>query len=829
MGTLIIDVPITIIVSNFVMGPNAQIFVQEGNTFAAVGSNFYSCDDMWQGIVFESQSSGVFFGNRIEDAHYAFTVDDGAVFNLTSNFINRNHVGLRNSNASGNGLGLNAAGFSNNVFTSSSKLRSPRSSEYGYCGIMLNQVVASLGSGSAKNHINETEFGIIANQSDVVLQNFEISNLQNTLNNSVGIKLDDGTASINGHNAIIQNCGLAGIEALGTNIEVKNYIVQGIQDIGITSRDNIFAEDVNIHDNIVKVLKDESIGIQLIRSAGSGYINKIENNTVTVDGDGSTGIASWGQLPSFDQCEISNNTISLKTTASGIVVDVNLGRFYNIQENIITFDFSGSAFANGVILNNGEEFPHDVSFNIIQGTYNQIQGANGIGVNGVRDVTYCTNIVNNSQVGMNFTGFNSPSRLLSNQMNHHNIGFLVDNGGATPGAIGEQVRNSNTWLEDFNNSVYSEFAAQCNANPDFSRIITQNNSATILPPLRTPGGNIWFEEIGGRVNGCDAQSPGDDYEGMEGRIINQGIESVSEKPLHQWELLNRIYYGLLKKDASQYSETEQSFLETYSSHSAAKYAKITNRIGQATAQNYEITSALKLITVQQKELLNQLAILDNSILIPEEYTDIDLSIAEDKAVLLDKLKELSHQASALETQIQTNLIIELISIDAELKTLPENENWEQNQKFMFGVMLKVLQSQQLTDADKATIRIIAAQCLIEGGSVVNTARAYLPLSERNDLKEEDCSEIEDRSKDFNVSERENTFVYPNPASDVINISTSSEEGNIIEILDISGRIVQSISDFEGTLLNVSQLEAGLYFLKVSDELGLIKTEKFIKQ
>jgi len=76
----------------------------------------------------------------------------------------------------------------------------------------------------------------------------------------------------------------------------------------------------------------------------------------------------------------------------------------------------------------------------------------------------------------------------------------------------------------------------------------------------------------------------------------------------------------------------------------------------------------------------------------------------------------------------------------------------------------------------------------------------------------------------------NFSIHPNPVKDILNV-TSVNGANIetIQILDINGRIVNqpNTTATETTQINVSDLNAGVYFVKVQSELG-IGTTKFIK-
>jgi hypothetical protein len=71
-------------------------------------------------------------------------------------------------------------------------------------------------------------------------------------------------------------------------------------------------------------------------------------------------------------------------------------------------------------------------------------------------------------------------------------------------------------------------------------------------------------------------------------------------------------------------------------------------------------------------------------------------------------------------------------------------------------------------------------------------------------------------------------IYPNPASDVINLEGLSINANII-VMDATARIIDQLNATESTLrLNVSDYESGIYLIQVKDDFG-IRTERVIKQ
>src|SRR5690606_23265803 len=74
-------------------------------------------------------------------------------------------------------------------------------------------------------------------------------------------------------------------------------------------------------------------------------------------------------------------------------------------------------------------------------------------------------------------------------------------------------------------------------------------------------------------------------------------------------------------------------------------------------------------------------------------------------------------------------------------------------------------------------------------------------------------------------------IYPNPSSDVINITNASNILlNGVEIIDLNGRVVKS-AKFNGVSeaqVNISDLSAGMYLMNVSSDQGTT-TKKIVKK
>lgn len=75
----------------------------------------------------------------------------------------------------------------------------------------------------------------------------------------------------------------------------------------------------------------------------------------------------------------------------------------------------------------------------------------------------------------------------------------------------------------------------------------------------------------------------------------------------------------------------------------------------------------------------------------------------------------------------------------------------------------------------------------------------------------------------------NFVIYPNPANDIVVVNSSNYTFNNIAVVDLNGRVVKEVS-YDNTSqanLDVASLSAGVYFLNISSNEGIVN-KKIIK-
>ena len=74
-------------------------------------------------------------------------------------------------------------------------------------------------------------------------------------------------------------------------------------------------------------------------------------------------------------------------------------------------------------------------------------------------------------------------------------------------------------------------------------------------------------------------------------------------------------------------------------------------------------------------------------------------------------------------------------------------------------------------------------------------------------------------------------LYPNPANDIVNVECTMNNVHVeaLEVFDVYGKLINTVNVTDSpTRINVSGLASGMYFVRVTTEVGVV-TKSFVKK
>lgn len=177
-GYLAIDESITFIGNDFVFAPNSEVWVYPGVELTFENCKLYSCTEMWQGIIanFGTGTKIKMTGCRIEDAKLSLDLAYGNELILENNLFNNNWECVRVSNYNSNWpLTFNKNRFTNTNTLTSPVMKPPHAGQHTQTGLILENagyVNLSAITGTANRNI----FYNINNGISIYKTNFTLSN-----------------------------------------------------------------------------------------------------------------------------------------------------------------------------------------------------------------------------------------------------------------------------------------------------------------------------------------------------------------------------------------------------------------------------------------------------------------------------------------------------------------------------------------------------------------------------------------------------------------------------------------------------------------------------
>ncbi|TVQ48061.1 MAG: hypothetical protein EA362_05900, partial [Saprospirales bacterium] len=458
-GTLIIDIGTTRFRDcNFIMDKGSQIKIQASNTVFFTGSNLHSCGDyFWDGIELNNHSFISIFENTIQHSlngihsngspvvinaghntflnnHFAIKISDGDIQNIRSKltlvgniFAQTEVLKLHWDNPGwffNNGTGVkvdfgivNADGGSHpcnraNVFVGL------------YSGYQLSRSISEIHNnifhdfGSYIDHINTTgwainsDFGGIFGDPSLSILNqsgWPTNHIESIKNVDFGIRNESGgTISMN----IMKNVrtGVISASRIHPQIIEKNDIEASVYGILANNLARIFPSRVN--QNRVLIEFDEELS--------SFY----EPHGIYI---ANLGI---GDRPA----QIRSNRINLKSAYVGLLIEGRSSNYLNIACNSVSIlETREGLESTGMKLIGGSY--NRIVENTVGGQYSSSSSGNDE-VNGIKIIESQANLlksnyVNNTQIGLHFSNWNSNTMQENNSMANHDVGYFVSETGVT--------------------------------------------------------------------------------------------------------------------------------------------------------------------------------------------------------------------------------------------------------------------------------------------------------------------------------------------------------------------------------------------------------------
>jgi hypothetical protein len=849
------------------------------------GCDFFSCDQMWRGIVVEHYFTTLgfetptfnFINCQIEDAASALWFRNpslAVVFQINGNTFNNNYIGVTAFKDFGSGAPqwMSLAFLDNSVGTTHSLRpfyapKIPPGWPRAKAGINLRLLSTSIGSVASSNYFFFMDYGLICEQSvltsrhntfDALWGDGIFANLSSLT--VIGGNEFIGTMSFPGFTpTVMQN----GINAFSSDLNVSGNTFRDRIRNAIYSRDNFNAELITIDNNFFEPQTQESrYGIILDRSAASESAllpahNQILQNHFNSDPADNlwiyTSIFVQGPNSASDILDIhENQDINLAfgngfvaNSGGGIYVSGENGDNVRIKDNDI--QLTGNVSPNSQLfgIRYGVTYSEDchIDQNNVSGEettsgtdpYNAFAGALIHG--GLSEVSLCNNTLANGKYGIRFWGNNDYPSIAENKIYDHEIGLWIN----STVELGYHDGRGNQWLGNYLNWAARKegLLSPSPLLPITVRFwIPENNMMPFLPPSSMLSPNPdnendpqrkWFRFTPDQpINYCSPQAQLVGLNSFENRIVNNAspLEGIN-----LWDARRHVYRKLLEYPKLVIPGSPiAAFKEAFQNTSVAHFAQFDAYFRSATrfpAGEQEVHDNWLLdIRQKQKQSDSLLATIN-----------FNLSLAT---------SELVEQLIILNEQIALNFGNILVSKGERLLQVTErlndalsfNQNlyasntYEDSRKTLNAIKVGQLQGNTLSETQHQSLLDIADQYEEEAGIAKSEAINLLGLCAPNQFLPEN-QEREEEIYSGKPGLSAVFSVFPNPGADYFVISAPKGINGLLKIFDHTGRPVQTqnISDNQAEfIVNLATSPVGLYCFSLFDSSGkLIKTLKVTLQ
>jgi hypothetical protein len=888
-GKLIIDVDVSILNTQIILGSGAEIIVGDANNFNPVTLNIQgcllaSCNQMWKGIKVLSPHHLVFKDNEIFDAEYAITaipssgsspLSPSTTVEIVDNKFYENHVGFYVPYRTWWGV-VRHFPFSGNEFIKRpfTNLKPPTdinlanyNSQKCFAGIIIDGLaeftLGSPGNTGYDNVFKNIRNGIISSGStwlsvyrahfDELNDYFGSSGIA-SVNNATGIGVlsNNGISNVysSGFNkcghGVYANSGFLGVynnqmPEVNIGVQTNFPIAFSINEISQPQQYISFKYNALLARNLNKSLfSDYKVENNRFSNNLSGFDPDLNNPEAAIDIDNANN-------PNMEdgRAKINDNIIDLTDFYDGVRLS-NLNN-WGIHDNFINFVDNATAISKGIILNNANAtYLLDNAISCSYTNPNPL-GTRGIQVNLSAQTEFCCNHTIGTTVGTEFVGPCENTDLKTGDFsnNVYNVKCNV----AT--VIGDQPNMQLNSIEN-NGNVFNGTSGTAehlgnNALISDSEFYVKDESLPHYPPtVSTPNAfSPWFIEIGKEPITCTS-CPEPQKTPRGDRVLDTDLHFVDGTygdsqfgDMIEWEGQLRLFDQLKKTPKMvNINSTVANFYSIAESSAIGQYWEVDKEIEKISELSrggiISLGSVWDTIKTYESLYTSTLESL-SSVTEPEERNLIlrDADQVRTKGYLYyhSFMQKKHHTDSLIAIQRESTLVLN--------ESLPEENILQYNRKQVNKAYLHFMGSHEISNDDFSAISSIAHQCPLEGGSAVYKARNLYQIREKKYFDDNISCHPDGNYREFNATKSSFEWfnLVPNPTNSSISVivPNSITDNSIIglKLVDMNGRIVLNpvIVYTTGMSINldVSNLQNGLYHCLISENGKPVATSKLIIQ
>lgn len=805
-GTLQVDNNFTINNSQVYLDANSEIYVVGGNSLSIDNSVLEACGNhLWSQVAAGTNTTLSVNNSTFKEAYSALNISSDCNFSITgANTFTENYIGILLQGTS------NAAIIDNCTFNCPNNLLNPYPNRKGESGIqILGSSAANTVGSNAPNSFSDLKNGVYATllTKSLIVESNNFTNISYSAPNFLkgamaAVEIEDIVSASWVLNNDFDYCAYAIRDRKTSQLQFTgnsvDYIAKSAVYISnnLNSLKNISGNFFSFVPKGVTVVDNNDINLSITSNEFDNSIGTFKSYAILQ----SNPVSSLGG----GTCNIINNSID--SYGHGIIVrNQDLPR---IEENTITDVFADPNYlTEGINIENC--FGAEVNCNSIVGmpTPNALSYYS---IAGVRSLCCIEHKVQNNYIGdvgraVQANAMQQGSKILANTFNDCPVGvFLAGNGviGPQHDAYLTPPNAKNLRPQD------NEYIGIGPNYPNTYYTFVDNSDGNLSPfyyrdPVSNPYHDMDMLYSGVANFGIAVQYFGVTFNGPELELpCSASVFTTNSAPENPNSALEDEEALAIMLDTISIDMTDPDEASRYWLEQQALYLELLN-------DTTDFTSNQNLMTFFNASSQSELEEIEN----------------------IDSLVRVFYETGTLQAGVNGNNIWDLWTA---------SEYPVQNYELFYDIYFSNITERDsffvFDDVEISQLIQLAELCPGYHGRAVINARAVLDLIDTVDYTPNNCEfafNPTGRNSLFGLEEDVEVSVYPNPASDFINVLKSSEveESIKITISDANGKIVleEEISENDYFKpLDIRELSDGVYFVRlVGTSVNLV--EEFVKQ